>query len=276
MSQRTGSRDARVRSESLLHVIQRDGWTDDAAVAFESQYGDDIRRLTVLYLWKLGLITFRFDPARAQRILQGQRLELFENTLSDVWIELTGGLVGRFLQDAAGREATLPFPRYLAGVIRNLVIDNARSLGLLPRESERAILRSLCGAKRTETRKAHTARALFQLETKAQREILLHCAGANFNEVYRCIYRVLHHFFEQFLPLRCPEIRRLRSGSAIVVLAEEYIESGEFQAGLSYSGHVTPWDPTSLRRVHDSKVSDSRTEEDFLEMAGARRQESVS
>lgn len=262
----------RASAFSVLERVSRFGWTDETATQFEHQFGDDIRRLIVLYLWKLGLTAYRFDPARAHRILQTQCLELFENSLSDVWIALTRGLVKDYVRELANRSAdSFPFQRYLAGAVRNTVIENARSLRLLPRESESALLRGLCAARRQGTQRAHLARAMYQLQTKAERELLSACPEEESDRVYENLYRLVHHFFEQYVPRQCPRIEKSRGSAIVAKLAEEYM-AGEYRAGLEYTGTVTPWDPGAARRVlgHGEDGETDTDEEEFLTLLALR------
>jgi len=259
-------------ADQLLADIAGSGWDEDRAARFERKYGDDIRRLVVLYLWKLGLIAFRFDPRRAQRILQGQYLELFENTLSDVWIALTRSLAVDYIRELGARSPdSLPFLQYLAGTIRNLIVENARGLGLLPRESEGTLLRKFCASRRTGTQRAHLARALFQLQTKAERELLMSCPEEDADRVYRDLYRLVHHFFEQYIPTQCTKIQKLRGPTMVATLAEEYM-AGEFRPGLEYTGAITPWDPGARRRVLGRGEDDETDEEGFLTLLALREE----
>ena len=68
----------------ILQEIARWGWTEELAESFERAFGDDIRRLLVLYLWRLGLVEYRFDPTRASSILTNRKEELYANTLTDM------------------------------------------------------------------------------------------------------------------------------------------------------------------------------------------------
>ncbi len=256
---------------SLLTRINQTRWSEDLASAFETMYGDDIRRLVVLHLWKLGLVAFRFDPSVADRILRGRCLELFENTISDVWIALTRDLIRNYLHECDEQSpGALPFLKYLAGVIRNITIDNARNLGMLPRYSERSLLIQFCNAKGADTRKAHLARAMYHLQSRTERELLLHCNARVAEDAYLNLYRLVHHFFEQYVPQQCPLIKRLRGHSAIAVLVKRYMES-EYQSGIHYRGNLTPWDGASMQRVLDRRQTDQTSnDEDFLDMLALR------
>jgi len=253
-------------NQSLLGQIDRDGWSEHLATEFESQYGDDVRRLVALHIYRLGLTGYRFDPGNAHRILRGRCLELFENCVSDTWIALTGNLIHDYLGECKSSGNQLPFLQYLTGVIRNITIDNARNLGLLPRYSERSLLRQLCRAKREETRKAHVARALFYLQSKVQREFLSSCPRDVAATVYRDIYRLVHHFFEQYLPRQCSQIQRVAARSTLVMLARSYMQA-EYKQGVSYVASLTPWDPASSTQLLDRGDPDqTSTDEEFLDI----------
>jgi hypothetical protein len=253
-------------------VVARSGWTEETALRFERDHGDDIRRLIVLYLWKLGLVAYRFDPSRAERLLQNHCLEVFENTLSDVWLALTRGLIADYLRELGTRSPEVfPFRQYLAGVVRNVVIENARRQGLLPRESEGALLRGFCATRRKATHRAHLARAMYQLQTKAEREILQACPERDFECVYANLYRLVHHFFERYVPGQCQQIEKLRGPAMIARLAEAYMD-GEYRDGLEYTGAVTPWDPNAVRQVVDRGGGDDADvdEDEFLALLALR------
>lgn len=254
-------------SSHLLELISASGWTEEYATQFETAFGDDIRRLVVLHLLKLGLVAFRFDPSLADRILQGRCLELFENSVSDVWIALTRGLIRDYLEELGDQSSDdLPFLKYLTGAIRNITVDAARELGMLPRHSERSILKQLCRAKGAKTRKAHLARAMYQFQTKTERELLSHCKEHAMENVYKNLYRLVHHFFEQYVPRQCSLIQKLRAYSTIAALAKRYMES-EYQAGMDYTGNLTPWDGASMQRVLDKgHLDQTSSDEEFLDV----------
>lgn len=259
---------------SLLAQVAASGWTEERASQFEREYGDAVRRLVVLYLWRFGLVAFRFDPSRARRALQAEFLELFENTLSDVWIALTRGLVRDYIRELGARPvSTFPFMKYLAGTVHNLSVENARSLNLLPRESESALLRGICASRKVGTQKAHLARAMWQLQTKVERELFLSCRQEDFDVVYPNLYRLVHHFFECYVPSQCPRLKRLRGSDILAALAREYMVE-EFRSGLTYTGTITPWDPNSARRVlaPAGEEETDTDEEDFLSLLALREE----
>jgi hypothetical protein len=257
---------------TLLRTVSQSGWTEETASRFEREYGDDIRRLVVLYLWKLGLVAYRFDPRRAERLLQSHCLEVFESTVSDVWMALTHGLVASYLRELGSRPPDgLPFRRYLAGAVRNLVVENARKEGLLPRESEGSLLRGFCAARREGTQRAHLARAMYQLQMKAERELLAACPEGEFECVYENLYRLVHHFFERYIPGECPRIEKLRGSTVMAILARMYMD-GDFKAGLDYTAALTPWDPGAAHRVlgHGEDNETDVDEEEFLTLLALR------
>ena len=248
----------------LLAEIAIHGWREDLANRFEQAFGDDIRRLIVLHLWKLGSIQYRFDPARATETLKDRALELFQNTLSDTWIALLEGLVDTYWGSAGtGNAPKVPFLQYLTGVIRNLAVDNAKRLGLLPRESHGSLLRSLCRAKRDDSRRFHIARAKLQLRTNVEQE-LLSLLSEHFDELYVELHGVLEHFFEVFTPERCTEALQRGGRGALERLVRMYAE-GAYRDGIGYVGSIAPWDPTHPRRVLSSRDEEA-SEDDFLSL----------
>jgi hypothetical protein len=257
---------------ALLRTVSRSGWTDETASRFDRELGDDIRRLIVLYLWKLGLVTHRFDPSRAQRLLQAHCLEVFESTISDVWLALARGLLEDYLHELGTRPpGSLPFRRYIAGVVRNLVLENARRQRLLPRHSELELLRSICAAQREHTKRSHVARAMFYLQSKAEREILGACPPSDFDGVYAHLYRVVHHFFEHYVPGQCARIVRFRGSGATAALADSYMK-GEYRGGFEHEVKATPWDPGATKQVlgHSPCEETDLDEGEFLALLALR------
>ena len=249
---------------SFLRRIASVGWTDDTAAEFEIAYGSDVRRLIVLHIWKAGLIAFRFDPNRAASVLNASRLGVFEDTLSDVWIALNGGLIERYLEVADAQVGELPFLKYLGSTIRNLVIENARSAGLLPRESIRAILRALCQARKESTRRSRTAQAKFRMMAEVESQVLLCLPPDEFRDVYSVIHHVADFFFERYLPTQCLRLRKLPSRRIAQDLVADFLQRGLDEA-LGYVGAITPWDETSSYRVcSDPDVVQS--EDEFLSL----------
>ena len=258
---------------NLLQRIARDGWSDSLAADFERCYGKDIRRLIVLHIWKAGLVSFRFDPRKAQALLSTCQLEVFENTLSDTWIALASGLVGRYVELTRGQSEGFPFLKYLGSTIRNLVIDNARSMGLLPRESIKAILRAMCQARKDATRRARMAQVKSRLLSRVEQEVLSCLPCDEFSDVYSAIHHVADYFFERYVPSQCQRIGRLPSRSIAEALVETFVES-ELSEALTYVGEVTPWDDTaSIRVCRDPEFS--HTEDEFLSLLSMRRGEGV-
>lgn len=259
---------ARTSASDFFHDVIANGWDDVRAARFESDYGDDIRRLIVLQLWKLGLVAYRFDSRLARRILQDRQLELFENTLSDIWIALLKDLIPSYLdRRTTSVGESLPFLQYMTGVIRNLAVDNAWKLGLLPRESTASTLKSICKAKKESTRRLYLARAKLRLRTKVERVLLSSVPEEDFGEAYKNLYGIVEHFFEVYTPLQCAAILRMRGREALERLITEYAK-GEFRNGLEYVGYVTPWD--SEQRVRVEAIDDERTEEEFLTLLTLR------
>ena len=161
----------------MLKKIVRQGWTEALASSFEKAFGDDIRRLLVLYLWRLGIIEYRFDPTRAASILTNRREELYENTLTDIWLELMRGLVDKYVKGFASGKIQQAFRAYLAGAIRHILIRNAQDLSLLPRESYGELLRALCDSKKESTRVQYLARIKFLLWDEVKQGILFSAAA---------------------------------------------------------------------------------------------------
>lgn len=235
-------------ADKLLHEVSELGWNERRALQFERQYGDDVRRLVVLQMWRAGLVAYRFDPSRARSILHDKALEVFEDSLSDLWVELAGQLVRSYLAEFERSGGRLPFLQYLAGVLRNVVLDNARALRLLPRKSAAGALKAFCSARKSTTRENTMASVKLQLSPMVEREILLSCCGNKFSDVYRQLHRVVDFFFEQFVPGQCELLRRLPSRSVVSDLVARFLREDLSQA-LDYVGRTTPWDPELFVRT---------------------------
>ena len=249
---------------NILEQIAAEGWSEELAEQFERSFGSDIRRLIVLHIWKLGLVAFRFDPKRANSILDVHQLEVFESSLSDLWLALTGNVVNRYVEIIDRRREDLPFLQYLNAVIRNIVINNARRAGLIPRESERSILRAYCQASKAATRHQRMAQVKCRLQSMVEREILLSLPTQQFSDVYSAIRRVADYFFEQYLPSQCHRIRKLSARRVSRLLVMDFINS-KLTEGLSYTGTVVPWDDALSNRI-SSAPGATQDDDEFLSM----------
>ncbi len=173
-------------ADGLLELIARRGWTEALAQRFEDEYGTAIKRTIVLYLWRLGIVSRYFSP-ELLRNLSSRELELFENTLSDVWIAILGGLVRRYMLAAGAGRINRPFVAYLSGTIKKILITDAQHLGLLPRKSEAEMLLGLSSAKKIETQLRYVALLKFHFEGRVRELILARCPLAN-SKKYMLIY----------------------------------------------------------------------------------------
>lgn len=209
---------------------------------------------------KLGLLQNRVSPERVN-LLSTRRLELFENTLSDLWVELLDGMVSHYLEGVEGGKIHQGFLPYLNGVIRHLVIANARSLGLFGKESPAEIIRSICDAKQEKTRCAKLAWAKFCFEHKVRLELLQCCSSKRFDAAYRNIHRVVDYFFERFIPAQCNQLSKLK-GRILESLLDRFVRAdSDFEEALKFIGTVTPFatgEETPLR------VPDGVSDDDYL------------
>jgi len=227
----------RIDADRLLTVIARQGWTEERAQSFEDEYGAAIRRLVVLNLWRLGFIANRFENAKAANLLSTGKLDLYENTLSDLWIELINGLVKKYVTASAAGKISRPFLAYLAGTIRKLVLANAQRVGLIPRQSEAEMLKAIATSKKEKTRREYVARIKFYFEPIVQDAILSDCPSGQFEQVYRHLPNLTGYFFERYLLSAC---RPYRPGKRIAKHASDFIH-GDYEQGLDYIGDVTPY-----------------------------------
>jgi len=251
----------------ILQGIVRDGWTEELASSFEMSFGEDIRRLLVLYLWRLGLVEYRFDPTRASAILTNRREELYENTLTDIWLELIRGLVAKYVKGYDTGKIKQAFRAYLAGVIRHMLIKNAQDLSLLPKESPAELLRALCGAKKESTKAQHIARIKFVLWNQVKQGVLSACSRETFKDIYKELQHVLDYFFEVFLPQNCVLITGNKAPKSLSDLIS-YFGKRELGRAKEYIGTITPYSP-NLRYVYVSS-EDTAAEETLFDMIASR------
>ncbi len=251
-------------ADGLLELIAQRGWTEALAQRFEDEYGVAIKRTIVLYLWRLGIVS-RYLSDEIQRTIPTRELELFENTLSDVWIAILGGLVRRYRHEQLLGRTDRPFIAYLSGTIRNILITNAQHLGLLPRKSEAEMLLALASAKKPDTQRKYVALLKFHFEERVREMILSHCPSDQFEEVYKHAYQLSAYFFEQYLVQVCSGSKnRYKKIVDIVAL----FMSRDYREGFRYVGHVAPYSDTAQVRCYPPQ--DISTEE-FLSSLSLRR-----
>jgi hypothetical protein len=192
---------------------------------------------------KLGLLQSRVHPERIS-VLTDRRRELFEDTVSDLWVELFGGLVGRYVQGVESDRIHQQFIPYLRGVVRHLVLENARSLKLIGRESPAEVVASVCEARRDRTLHGRIAWMKFSLWSKATQDLLQSCSKETFDSVYRNVHHVLDYFFEQFVPQHCALVKSL--GAHVVdELVVRFFDSASLAEAIQYVGRVTPFPASS-------------------------------
>jgi len=226
--------------DPLLKRIRRRGWTEKLATAFQAKYERHLQWIVIVHMEKAGLLQWRIAPDQAHA-LSNRRLELYENTLSDMWIQLFEGLSEKYLDRVEKGRVHQEFIPYMSGVVRHLVIENARSLGLLGRETPTEILRSICEAKLEKTRETRTSWAKFCLEHKVRMDLLMIYPRDLFEDAYSRIHRVVDFFFEQFIPSKCSSLQE-RGHRLLDSLVEEFAESQEdYSQALDYIGTITPF-----------------------------------
>jgi len=248
-----------------LEGLAAQEWSDERALGFEKRFGDDIRRLLVLHLWRLGFVEYRFDPTRAEQILSTRKFEMYENTLTDTWIALLDGLVGKYIKDLKSGRIKQEFRAYLSGVIHHLVIKNAQELGLIPRDSVAELLRSLCEAKKDTTKIKHIARVKQRLWVQVERMLLAKCGTSLFQDVYKRIYHVVDYFFEEFLPGQCRAISKSPPRKALVELVAHFSDA-EYDKAKDYIGSITPY--SSDARITSFVDSEQQEDEALLQLVG--------
>jgi len=244
--------------DPLLRKIHRKGWTERLAIQFEKQYKRKLCWRIILHMEKLGLLQRRVSPERVD-LLSTRRLELFENTVSDLWLELLKDMIPNYIERVKTGKVHQEFLPYLNGVIRHLVVKNARDLDLIGRETPTEIIRSLCEAKQDKTRHAKLAWAKFCLEHRVRWELLQACSKEIFALVYQNIHHVTDCFFERFIPAQCRQLSKLK-GRVLESLLELFVSSDPgFKEALKFIGTITPFatgGEISIASQPPSKASD--------------------
>jgi hypothetical protein len=230
----------------LVHIVQR-GWTERLGCEFEAQFGQQLRWLIVVTMERIGTLQWRVNPQYAKTALEDRRLALYENTLSDLWSELLNGLVQRYVEGQQSGRIHQEFVPYLRGVVRHLVISNARTLRLIGRETAAEMLTSVCDAKRDTTYVDRLAWLKFCFEKKVRQELLIRATPEAFSRFYRSIHRVSDYFFERYVPEQCDRISRSR-GSALQDLLDAFGTDVLIEDACEYIGTITP----TSRDIDDS------------------------
>jgi len=253
---------AKTSVDGLLRSVAQIGWTEMLAQQFENEYGAAIKRTIVLYLWRLGIVS-RYFSHEMLRDLPARELELFENTLSDVWIAIIGGLVLRYMREQYAGRVNKPFIAYLSGAIKKILITNAQRLDLLPRKSEAEMLIGLSSAKRTGTQHKYIALLKFHFEEMVRENILANCLRGQFQQVYVHLSQLTAYFFEKYLIQACQVNKRKRISDFVTLFMQsDYIK------GLFYVGCVTPYSETAATKCYPPQ--DVSTDE-FLSLLSLKR-----
>ena len=254
----------------LLARIVKRGWTERLGREFESGFGEQIRWLIVVTMERVGTLQGRVHP-NGTKYLEDRRLALYENSLSDLWYELLNGLVERYVEGFQNGKIHQEFIPYLRGVLRHLVIANARALRLIGRETAAELLASVCEAKRDSTYLDRLAWLKFCLEKKVRQEILARAHSEIFSTLSRAIHRVSDYFFEKFVPSQCERISRSK-GSILDDLLDVFSVEAEAEEVREYIGTVTPIargidDNTKLSDGEDDAESERSSSDKVRETA---------
>ncbi|MBS3788965.1 hypothetical protein KGY79_12325, partial [Candidatus Bipolaricaulota bacterium] len=148
-----------IEDEKLLKKIARQGWTDKLARRFEKTHGDSLRWSIVVNMGKFGLIHAKTAPNKVKDILTDRKLELYQNTYSDLWEKLLDGLIDTYLKRKDEGKVHTSFIYYASGTIRHLIVSNAKSLNIFSKTSPTELIRSICNRKKEKTVKAKIALA---------------------------------------------------------------------------------------------------------------------
>jgi len=257
----------RLTTRSLIARILKRGWTEENARAFDAAFASDIQRLVILNIWRLGLVEYRPSPASAERVLRERCLELYENSLSDIWIALLSRLIQSYSRVGSTRMDRSSFLSYLAGAVRHTVIDNARELELIPMQTEGELIRECCAARRQDTQSRRLASTMLQLQAKARVELLESVSADDFGTLFGKLPAVVAHFFEVFVVSRCSDIQEARSSRRVLSqLIIDYVQTQEWKNGLEYSPTITPINFARRTRVSAGRGETDLDEESFLSM----------
>ena len=226
--------------DPLLMKIQRYGWRDRLAAQFQEQYGRNLRWQIVVQMEKFGFLQYRINPQFLGTV-SSRKLELYENSLSDLWVELLGSLVDKFLEGVKRGKIHQNFVNYAGGAVRHILIANARSLALIPRETPATVIRRVCEAKQDTTRHAKIAWVKFCYEHRIRDAFLTQCPAWLFDRVYRNVHHIVDYFFEVFIPAQCEQLSSypsdiLNSLRDIFVDSEFYLSDA-----LDFAGTITPY-----------------------------------
>jgi len=252
--------------QALLERITRKGWTERSGQQFESVFGERIRWLVVTTMERVGALQWRVHPNRTHS-LADRRSALYDNTLSDLWYELLGGVVETYVEGVRSQRIGQAFIPYLHGVVRHLVVANARSLRIIGRESTAELLTMVCEAKRESTYLDRLAWLKFCLEKRVREELLALSEPDAFKLIYRSIHRVSDYFFEKYVPSQCERVSSSR-GSVLSDLLRDFSKVAIETEAHHYIGEVTP----IARNVDDgARAPDGQQEGEYLAvMARAR------
>jgi hypothetical protein len=220
----------------LIEKISKQGWTERNASEFELRYGESIRWRIVIYMEKLGFVQQKLNPRFVDR-LSDRRLELFQDTYSDLWVRLLNGLIKRYVEGKRRNLIHSEFLQYLSGVIKNILLDNARALDLLPEETPYEIILSICEAKRD--RKARIAWAKYCFGERVKEEILNRCPKDAFPKVYKEIHHVVDYFFEVFVIAHEDLVRKAKRHT-LATLVQALLER-DLEKAVAYIGQIAPY-----------------------------------
>ena len=242
-------------SNLILRRIVQEGWTEETSSQFMKEYARSIEWSILVNMERLGLLRFRIHPDIVHS-LSSRRLELFENTWSDIKGKLLSGLIHKYMRGLDEGKIRQTFVGYLTGVIRLCLIENAQELGLLGRETPDELIRGLCkGTKNFKGPDRHrVAWVKFCLEHQAREEILSRCPYDWFQPVYKNIHHVSDYLFERFIPKQCSD--SMLKGRNLLPRLIEKLLSTDIAVAIQYRGNITPYayraEVTSIREPEDT------------------------
>ena len=193
---------------------------------------------------------------------------MIEDTTSDLWIQLRTSLIPKYLDTVKSNAPEYGFAAYLSGVIRFLLIDNARQAGLLPHYTVGELVRRYRRARRQSTR----CRIIGMLKGRCHRavrnEILARCPPQCFDHTYKNIHRIADHFFEADLPAAI-EVSADDALPSLHEMIKQYMLSS-INEGSQYCGKIR-----AIPQFQEISLDGYKTDADELLSQAAMRWEAT-
>lgn len=249
-----------VDGEQLLKEIARDGWTERLARRFEKEHGDGLRWLIVVNMNKFGLLHTKTAPNKVKDVLADRKLELYQNTYSDLWEKLLDGLIDTYLKRKNEGKVHTRFIYYAGGTIKHLIVSNAKDLNIFSKTSPTELIRGICNRKKEKTVKAKIALAKFRLGFKVTNGLLSRCPDDLFEQISPNRHHLADYFFEEYVLESCEWITDQR-GNLVSQLLDRF-GNADFRSAVEFIGEVTPYGLLDRTKLD---VPEGMTAEEYLD-----------